>query len=65
MTPFSSRKTITNREAGQLIAAKGLSLKYFEQLVLRYRHQGFSDAEIVVAMAACSCLIDPIGDRRR
>jgi hypothetical protein len=50
-------------DAGALIAAKRASRKRYEQTVAFYRTAGFTDREIVAAMANSREVIDAVGSR--
>jgi hypothetical protein len=52
-------------DGGSLVLAKRASAQAFREQVDRYRRAGFSDAEIVAAMAAMPGVINPVGRARR
>jgi len=60
----TTERKLSAAAAAELISALGSSPGRLETLLFRYRNAGFSDREIVVAMAASPRLVNPLGRRR-
>jgi len=63
-SPAPEDKRLSEDAAAELIGALRSSPGRLETLLCRYRSAGFSDREIVAAMAASPRLINAIGRRR-